>query len=167
MNKHILSEQALYYGDVKMPEGFEINSLEFSKTIFDSLSKQKDFIFSKEWDKLNTYLIDFLKLKFKLSLINKKSWGTICTPNENVGPLLDVDPVDLKSSPDFTVLYGINTVDCHVKIYYDDNRRKGRSWDIELEQNKFIMFPSSCTYSIFNKQTNNLNFIQNITYEYI
>ena len=45
MQKKVLTEQALYYGDVKMPEGFEINSLEFSKTIFDSLSKQKDFIF--------------------------------------------------------------------------------------------------------------------------
>jgi hypothetical protein len=167
INKNILSEQAIYYGDVEMPEGFEINSLELSKTVFDSLHKENNFIFSKEWDKLDTYLRDFLNIRRKLSLITKKSWGSIYIPNENIGPLLDVDPVDLKNSPDFTTLYGINTVDCHVKIYYDDNRRKGRSWDIELEQNKFVMFPSTCSYSISNKQKNNLNFVQTITYEYI
>lgn len=166
IHKNILSEQALYFGNVHMPLGFEINSLEFAKTIFDSLNKETSFIFSKEWDKLNTYLIEHFRLKFNLSLVNKKTWGNVYVPNENTGSLIDVDPVDLRNSPDFTLLYGINTLDCHVRVFYDDNRRKGRSWDIELEQNKFIMFPSTCLYNIVNKQKSNLNFIQTITYEY-
>ena len=167
MKKNVLSEQALYHGQINMPNGFEINSLNLSKTIFDSLHNQTDFIFNKDWDKLNIYIIEFLQLNFKLKLINKDTWGSIYMPNEISEPLLDVDPVDLRNSPDFTLLYGINTKDCHIKIFYDDNRRKGRYWDIELKQNGFVMFPSTCLYNIINKQNNNLNFIQTITYEYV
>jgi len=54
-----------------------------------------------------------------------------------------------------------------VRIFYDDNRRKGRSWDIPLENNKFIMFPSTNMYTIKNKQKDGLNFIQTLTYEYL
>jgi hypothetical protein len=54
-----------------------------------------------------------------------------------------------------------------VTIYYDDNRRKGRSWNIELKHNMFIMFPSTNMYFISNKQKDSLNFIQTITYEYL
>ena len=54
-----------------------------------------------------------------------------------------------------------------VRIHYEDNRRKGRSWDIPLTDNKFIMFPSTNMYTINNKQTESLNIVQTITYEYI
>ena len=54
-----------------------------------------------------------------------------------------------------------------VRIHYEDNRRKGRSWDIPLTNNKFIMFPSTCMYYLTNNQKDSLNFVQTITYEYI
>jgi len=55
---------------------------------------------------------------------------------------------------------------CMVKIFYDDNRRKGRSWEIPLTNNKFIMFPSTNLYLITNKQKQNKNIVQTITYEF-
>ena len=64
------------------------------------------------------------------------------------------------------MLYGIEVEDCIVRIYYDDNRRKGRSWDIPLENNKFIIFPSSNTYYITNNQKDSLNFVQTTTYDH-
>ena len=65
------------------------------------------------------------------------------------------------------MLYGAHTKDCYVKIYYDDNRRKGRDWTIKLEKNNFIVFPSTNKYIILNHQKQLLNFIQTITYEHI
>ena len=73
----------------------------------------------------------------------------------------------LINSPDFTLLYGVNVSDCSVKISYDDNRRKGRSWTIPLTNNKFVMFPSTNSYNIINNQKESLNFILTVTYEYI
>ena len=167
MQKKVLTEQALYFGDVSMPKGFEINSLQLSQSIFESFYNKRKFTFSKSWDMLNTYMKDYIRLHYKINLVNKDSWANAYIPNEKTEPLLHIDPVDLRNSPDYTCLYGINTIDCMVKIFYDDNRRKGRSWDVELKDNMFIMFPSTNMYYINNKQKESLNFVQTITYEYI
>ena len=167
MQKKVLTEQVLFCGDISMPKGFEINSLKLSQSIFESFYNKQKFSFSKDWDKLNTYIRDYINLNYDISLVNKDTWGNAYIPNEITEPLLNVDPVDLKNSPDYTCLYGINTINCMVTIYYDDNRRKGRSWNIELKHNMFIMFPSTNMYFISNKQKDSLNFIQTITYEYL
>lgn len=167
MNKKTLSETALYYGDLKMPTGFEINSTKLCEEIFKCTLSNGEHNFSIEWEKLNNYIKDFFSLKNKILLIDKNSKGNIYYPNQTSKPICDVDPVDLKNSPDFTMLYGAHTKDCYVKIYYDDNRRKGRDWTIELKKNKFIVFPSTNKYIILNYQKQLLNFIQTITYESI
>jgi hypothetical protein len=116
---------------------------------------------------LDKYLSEHINLKFNLNLVNKKTWGDIYKPLETSEPLINIDPVDLRNSPDFTLLYGVRTENCKVRIYYDENRRKGRSWDIELKTNMFLMFPSTNMYCIKNNQKNSLNLIQTITYEFI
>ena len=65
---------------------------------------------------------DFILLKHDIRLVNKDSWTNAYTPNEQSEPLLHIDPVNLKNSPDFVLLYGINTVDCDITIFYDDNK---------------------------------------------
>ena len=167
MEKKVLTEQALYHGNVDMPEGYEINSLELSKTTLEAIYTHKEFMFSKTWDKLNTFFIENFRLKYELNLVNKKTWGDVYEPQKLTLPLINVDPLDLRNSPDFTLLYGVKVKDCFVRIHYEDNRRKGRSWDIELKDNKFIMFPSTNMYYITNNQPDSLNYIQTITYEYI
>jgi hypothetical protein len=167
MQKKVLTEQSIYFGDVSMPEHWEIDRTELSHHILQSSLTDEKLQFSKTYDKLNTYIRDFISVKHNINLVNKSTWGNIYKPNETTIPLLNIDPVDLRNSPDFTMLYGVNVKDCFVRIYYDDNRRKGRSWDIKLENNMFIMFPSTNMYYITNNQKDSLNFIQTITYEYI
>ena len=167
MQKKLLSEQALYYGDVSMPKGFEIDSDKLTNNILQSSIQNKELPFTKTWDMLNTYIREHIKLEHDISLVNKLTWGNIFKPNETTPPLLNIDPVDLRNSPDFVLLYGIKVDNCSVRIHYDDNRRKGRSWDIPIVNNKFIMFPSMCMYYLTNKQKDSLNFVQTITYEYI
>ena len=167
MDKKVLSEIALYYGDVSMPKDWEIDPIELSHHILQYQIDNKKFSFSRTWDKLNTYIGEHIRLKYNIQLINKKTWGNIYSPHETTVPLLNVDPVDLRNSPDYTLLYGVNVKDCSVRIHYDDNRRAGRSWDIELKNNMFIMFPSANMYYITNNQKYSLNFIQTITYEFV
>jgi hypothetical protein len=167
MQKKVLTEQALYYGDVAMPKGWDIDRNKLSGDILQSSFTNREFPFSRTWDMLNTYMRDHIGLEYGINLINKNSWGDIYKPNQISKPLLDVDPVDLRNSPDFTLLYGVKVDKCWVRIHYEDNRRKGRSWDIPLTNNQFIMFPSTNMYYITNEQKDSLNFIQTITYEYI
>mgnify|MGYP003640160768 FL=1 len=166
MEKKVLSEIALYYGDVSMPKDWEIDPIELAHYILQYQIDNKKFSFSRTWDKLNTYIREHIRLEYNIKLINKKTWGNIYSPHETTPSLLDVDPIDLKHSPDYTLLYGVKVDNCCVKICYDDNKRKGRTWTIPLSNNKFIMFPSTNMYSIINNQKDSLNFIQTITYEF-
>jgi hypothetical protein len=167
MQKKVLTEQSIYFGDVSMPKHWEIDQNELAHHILQSNLTDEKLQFSRTYDKLNTYIKEFINLKHGINLINKSAWGNIYKPNETTIPLLNIDPVDLCNSPDFTMLYGVKVKDCNVRIHYEDNRRKGRSWDIELKNNMFIMFPSTNMYYLTNNQKDSLNFVQTITYEYI
>ena len=167
ITKNILSEQALYYGDVAMPKDWDIDRDKLSGDILQSELTDSQFPFSRNWDMLNTYMRDHVNLEYGFNLINKETWGNMYKPQERTIPLLNIDPVDLRNSPDYTLLYGVKVKNCFVRIHYEDNRRKGRSWDIELKDNMFIMFPSTNMYYLTNNQKDSLNFVQTITYEYI
>ena len=167
MHKKVLSEIDLHYGTVDMPKGFEIDRDKLQSDILSSQIKNLEFPFSREWDKLNTYMREHITVEHGFTLINKETWGNVYKPKEISIPLLNIDPVDLKNSPDYTFLYGVNVKDCSVRIHYDQNRRAGRSWDIPLTNNSFVMFPSTQMYYITNTQTDSLNFILTTTYEYI
>mgnify|MGYP003661968993 FL=1 len=167
MHKKVLSEIALYHGDVAMPKDWEIDPIELAHQILQYQIDNKKFPFSRTWDKLNTYIREHIRLEYNINLINKKTWGNIYSPHETTVPLLNIDPVDLRDSPDYTLLYGVKVNNCSVTICYDDNRKKGGTWEIPLTNNKFIMFPSTQMYYITNHQKDSLNFIQTITYEFI
>ena len=134
MQKKVLSEQALYYGDVAMPKDWDIDRDKLSGDILQSQIQNKEFPFSRTWDMLNTYIEIILVLNMDLTLINKETWGNIYKPAEITIPLLNIDPVDLRNSPDFTLLYGVKVEKIvWLEYTYEDNRRKGRSWDIPLK----------------------------------
>jgi len=167
MQKKVLSEIGLYHGDVEMPKGFEIDRNKLQEDILKSQIHNKDFPYSRTWDMLNTYMREHINVEYGFQLVNKKMWGNVYKPKEISIPLLNIDPVDLRNSPDYTLLYGVHVKDCSVRIHYDDNRRAGRSWDMPLTNNQFIMFPSMQMYYITNNQKDSLNFILTTTHESI
>ena len=167
MHKKVLSEIDLHYGSIDMTKGFEIDRDKLQSDILSSQIKDSKFPFSRNWDMLNTYMREHIYVEHRFTLVNKETWGNAYRPKEISIPLLNIDPVDLRNSPDYTCLYGVNVKDCSVRIHYDQNRRAGRSWDIPLKNNHFIMFPSTQMYYITNNQKASLNFILTTTYDYI
>jgi len=167
MHKKVLTEQSIYFGDVSMPKHWEIDQNELAHHILQSNLTNEELQFSRTFDKLNTYIKEFINLKHGITLLNKSAWGNIYKPNETTIPLLNIDPVDLRNAPDYTLLYGVKVEECMVRIHYEDNRRKGKSWDMPLTNNKFIMFPSTNMYYLTNNQKDSLNFVQTTTYEYV
>jgi len=105
MEKKVLAEIALYHGDVSMPKDWQIDPIELAHYILQYQIDNKKFSFSRTWDKLNTYICEHIRLEYNINLINKKTWGNIYSPNETTIPLLNIDPVDLRNSPDYTLLY--------------------------------------------------------------
>ena len=77
MQKKVLSEQALYYGDVAMPKGWDIDRDKLSNDILQSIIQKKDFPFSRTFDMLNTYMRDHINLDYGFMIGTKTaSLGT-------------------------------------------------------------------------------------------
>jgi hypothetical protein len=169
MQKKVLSEIDIHFGQIEMPEGFEIDREKLSADILSSTIYNREFPFSRSWDMLQTYLREHINLEYGFTIINKKTIGNIYIPRQHSHSYLQVDPVDLRNSPDYVMLYGVNVGkdSCKVFIEYDDNRRKGRSWEIPLNNNDFVMFPSTQRYHITANSSEQLNFILTTTYEFI
>ena len=109
MQKKVLSEQTLYYGDITMPKGWDIDRDKLQEDILKSKITDSPFPFSRTWDMLTTYVSDHIRLEHHINLINKETWGNTYKPSEITIPLLNIDPVDLRNSPDFTLLYGVKS----------------------------------------------------------
>jgi hypothetical protein len=169
MQKKVLSEIDIYFGQIKMPDTFEIDREKLNIDILLFTNYNNLFPFSKPWDMLQTYLREHINLKYGFTLVHKKTIGNIYYPRQYSHSYLQVDSVDLKNSPDYVMLYGVNVGkdSCKVFIEYDDNRRKEKSWEIFLNDNDFVMFPSTQRYHITANTSEQLNFILTSTYEFI
>ena len=83
MNKKLLSEIAFYYGTVKMPKGFEIRKDVLVKNV--SLSQlyiDVNHDFNREFDKLRTYICDYMRVDHGYDLVLKDNWGNYFERNE-------------------------------------------------------------------------------------
>ena len=183
MQKKVLSEIDLYYGEIKTPKGFEIKRDAIKNSILDSFIKEKkisnnikDYAYSDfkiehtqalQW--LQDYIRDHFLCEYSKTLINKLCWGNVYEYNQKSFSRANVDPVDLRNAPDYTFIYGVDVGkdSTGVVIEYDDNRRKNRTWHLPIKNNDFIMFPATQRYMITENTSNKLNTIVVINYEYI
>ena len=183
MQKKVLSEIDLYYGEIKMPKGFEIDQNKIKNDIIESYVKQKrinnnpqayafdDYVvhFSQPLQWLQDYVRDHWKVEYGYTLVTKNMHGNIMHSKEKSWTRNQVEPVDLLNSPDYTFIYGVDvnkdSSDCIIE--YDDNRRKNRTWHVPMKNNNFIMFPATNRYSFSSNTSDSLNTILTINYEYI
>jgi len=180
VQKKVLSEIDLYIDTVQVVnidrtkiKNDILNSFAFDKR----LSKNKkdysyqDFKipFSKPLQWLTDYLRDHFRADYYKTLISQKEWGNIYRPHESSIARHQVDLTDLKNSPDYICLYGVEVAkdSCELVIEYDDNRRKNRTWHIPLKNNQFIIFPSMQRYFISQNKSKQMNIFLTLTYEYI
>ena len=180
MEKKVLSEIDLYLDTVQV---IKIDLNKIKNDILDSfisekrLSKNKKdysyqdfevpFSLPLQWFK--DYIRDHFKGDYVKTLINKKEWGNVYSPDESSVARHQVEPLLLRDSPDYTCLYGVDVANdsCELVIEYDDNRRKNRTWHIPLENNKFIIFPSTQRYFISQNKSKQMNIFLTINYEYV
>ena len=183
MEKRLLSEISLYHGNIDMPKNFEIdrsklkadiltshlNEQRVSNNRFDYAFLDYELPFSRTLEMLTTYLREHFYLESKQSLIIHKSFGNILQPNEQTFSRYLTNPLDLKNSPDYIVIYGVDIFEgsSEVVIEYNDNRRAGKTWHIPLSNNHFVMFPSTQRFFITSNTSKQNNIILTSTFEYI
>ena len=178
MQKKVLTEVDLYTGEISMPKGFEIDRNRIKNDIIKSFVEEdrvsnnyKNYRapFSQPLQWMQDYIRDHWRIEYNYTLIPKDIHGKVLNPKEQSVLMHSVDPVDLRNSPDYTLLYGVDIEpnSCQCIIEYDDNRRKNRTWHLPLINNNFIMFPATQRYMITENTSDKLNTILVINYEYI
>ena len=178
MQKKVLTEVDLYTGEISMPKGFEIDRNKIKNDIIKSFVEEdrvsnnyKNYRvpFSQPLQWMQDYIRDHLRIEYNYTLIPKDIHGKVLNPKEQSVLMHSVDPVDLRNSPDYTLIYGIDVEpnSCQCIIEYDDNRRKNRTWCLPIKNNEFIMFPATQRYMITENTSDKLNTILVINYEYI
>ena len=183
MQKVVLSEISLIHGEVKTPKGFEIDRIKLKDNIISSFIKEnrvsknnKDYSyqdyqlsFSQPLQWLKDYIRDHFKAEHSFQLVEKLDFGVILNPKEKSFLRNHVDPVDLRHSPDYTCIYVVESEkdSCELIIEYDDNRRKGRTWHVPLQNNFFYIFPATQKYFISENKSKKINIFLTSTYEFI
>ena len=169
IKKKILSEKILYYAQVKMPKGFEIIRSDIVRDILlTNFYEDHKVLFNKSLQAVVTYVSDFMRLENRKDLVPHSRRGLVFDKNENSKPMLEIDTNNLKESPYFVMLYAAEVQDktCEVIIEYNDNRRTSKEWTIPMENNRFIIFPSTERFTIKNKNNEHSNVIQLINFDY-
>jgi len=180
MQKKVLSEIDLYMDTVHVIKidrnkikNDILNSFALNKRLSEDKKdySYKDFKipFSKPFQWLQDYIRDHFNVDYHRTLIPKKEWGNIYSPDQPSVTRHHVEPLHLNNSSDYTFLYGVDIAkdSCELVIEYDDNRRKNKTWHIPLENNKFILFPSTQRYFISKNTSKQMNVFLTITYEYV
>ena len=178
-----LSKISLYHGTIDCPKGFEIDRKKIKNSIIQNyVSHQtlsnnpldltnRDFKvdFSQPLQWLGDYMRDHFRSYYGQTLVLKNQWGIVLEPYEMSYTRNNVDPVDLRNSPDYTFIYGVDVPkdSCQVVCHYNDNRRAGRTWHIPMEDNKFVMFPSTQNYFISKNTSKEVITLLTSTYEYM
>jgi len=181
MFKKVLTETPLFYGEVKMPKGFEIDRSKLKADILSSYNLNNSLSnnpydykildyevpFSRALDMLNKYIIEHVNVEFNLKLNNQNSFGNIFYENEQSFLRSTIDLMHLSTSPDFTMVYGVDIYDesCILVIEYDDNKIKGQTWHVPLVNNSFYIFPSHLKYFIGKNISKQINTVLTTNFE--
>ena len=176
----VLSNIDIYTGVI---EGTEIPLPQLRVNIFESFvlkkrmsNNHKDYAyedykinFHQPFQSVQDYIRDHFNLYYKKILKPTSYWGNIYGPLEQSYNRNQVQSLNLRASPDYTWIYGIDVLkdSCEFVMEYDDNRRTGRTWHIPLETNKFIIFPSTQRYFISKNKGCEMNVFLTVNCEYI
>ena len=183
MRKKVLSEIDLYTGEIETPKGFEIKRKEIKNSIIQPYIQQTrisnnpknhsylDYKVSStqplSW--LKDHMRDYFNVDYDKSLIPQLDWGNVYKPQEQSSLRNTIELLNLKNSPDYTFIYGVDVEQdsCDIVIEYDDNRRTNKTWRSPMKNNFFVMFPSTQKYFITPNQSKQLNVFLTSTYEFI
>jgi|TARA_R110002012_G_scaffold307107_2_gene512421 hypothetical protein len=165
MEKVILNEEILYYGYVKCPKGYEIDRESIKYQMMYSYLNNKDkqrftFDHTIHLDYLGAYIRDFhyQKVNYEYTLVNKEISAVILKQGESTKRKNEIDPFDIKNSPTYVLVYGVELEDnsSNVIVHYNRLKMPKCTWTIPIQNNKFIIFPAHLDYEI-TANTSKLN----------
>jgi hypothetical protein len=143
-HKTLLSEIAIYTGEIKMPKNFEIKNSELIVDIFNSKKNKKlisnnelDYSFNdyrvylhKQLIQISEYITQHLYEEHILKLsYENECFGNIYFPNEQSYSRRLANTFDLRNTCDYVMILPLDVAkdSCKIVIEYNDNRSFNRN----------------------------------------
>lgn len=183
MQKKVLSEIALYSGKVIMPKHYDIERSKIKADILTSQLENKtvssnpfDYSFfdykiehSRPLDMLHTYIREQHLLHYKRNLLPVLNFGNILQHGEQSFSRRCLDETMYRESPDFVMVYGVDVYpdSANIVIEYDDNRRVNATWHIPINNNEYVIFPTTQRFFITGNTSHSTNVFLLTTFEYV
>jgi len=168
MKKDILNEEAVFYGEVKCPKGYEINREQIKYAMmYGYLTKSKNkkstiqpLTHTIHLSFLNRYICDFFNLKQKnaSSLVLKDAFSYILKQDEKTEKRNFFNPYDINGSPVYTMIYGVELENesSSLIVYHNNKKHKNLHKFYPLKNNHFVIFPSHLDHEV-TKNMSKLN----------
>ena len=179
MNKKILSETCLFEGEVEMPKHYEIDRYQIKSQILHSQLHQKTissnpyhYAFvdyevptSKTLNLLRDYMGENLFLDTKIRISPRLSFGNVLEPKQQSFLRNSIDPVNIKESPDYIMIYGID-VDKNSSVIVETKDKRGveQLSPFKIQNNHFLLFPSYLKFFINENNSHQTNVFLTTTY---
>ena len=157
MHKVILNEESIFFDFVNSPKNFEINRDEIKHGIMYGYINNKNLNqypvdHCLPLDYFEEYIQHFFtqKINYEFNIVLRNKYGFLLKQDESVSLKNDINILDLKHSPDYTLIYGVELEDMSSNLIVHHNNKKipNCTWTIPMQNNKFIIFPSHLNYEI-------------------
>lgn len=178
MYKKILSQTILFEGEIKLPKHHEVDRYLIKSDILYSKINQRTvsqnpyhFAFgdyeinsSKPLELVRAYFHEKARVYHNLVLEPRLSFGNVFDPKQQSFFRNMIDPTNIKDSPDFVMIYGVDVKDASVVLETQNKRGINELSSYPIENNKFIAFPSYVRFFINENDSFNTNVFLTTTY---
>ena len=179
MNKKILSEVDMYEGSIVLPKNHEIDRYKIKSDILQSKLENKtvssnpyhfahcDYSIetSNPLNLVRLTVPEKIFVYHKLLTEPRLSFGNVFEPKQQSFFRSMVDPTNIKESPDYVMIYGVD-VDKNASVVLEIKDRRGvnRLSVYPISNNHFIMFPAYLRFFINENQSFQTNIFLTTTY---
>ena len=179
MNKKLLSEICLFEGEVKMPKHYEIDRYQIKSEILHSKLHRKtisdnpyhyaysdyEVPTSKTLNLLRDYISENIYMDHNMRISPRLSFGNVFDPKQQSFFRNLIDPVNVKESPDYIMIYGVDVdKDSSVIIETRDKRGIEELSLFKIKNNHFLLFPAYLRFFINENTSFHTNVFLTTTY---
>lgn len=166
MKKELLFENSVYWGDIPLDIS-NISNTKIKNIILENFVK-KNFINNyndisisndEQIDRVMVYVKDHYKIyDTTFKLVRQNTFAQIYEKNEFSIKRNHADFLNLKESPNFTIMYcvEVNDEQDEIIIEFDCYKLKNQYFNCPLKKGRFFMWPSNLNYYSYQNRSDDL-----------
>tara|TARA_R100001163_G_C5058082_1_gene194641 strand:- start:1355 stop:1903 length:549 start_codon:yes stop_codon:yes gene_type:complete len=179
MNKKILSEIALFEGEITLPKNYQVDRYKIKSDILQSKLDNKTvssnpyaFAFcdynietSAPLNLVRSTIAEKLNVYHQIGIEPRLSFGNVFDPKQQSFFRNMIDPVNIKESPDYVMIYGVD-VDKNASVVIENKDKRGidQLSVYPIANNHFVIFPAYLRFFMNENDSSQTNIFLTTTY---